>query len=249
MRISGEELLRTALEQITGGEPAEDDVEAAAGHSAVFLDGLDKTLLAGGVSIHELTLPARATLSPAAQALAYRSFVWGPGGAIDGLPPSGAVPDGGVQSWSFVRGGEEEPRGAPINAEQLQSFAATATATGEPLVLWRDRSATDGGESATFRVYPNPDDAALLRLYARTPALRSIDRGASYDLPEGVGAYLGASLAVFEADTLSLTVPPSLANRQADYHRRLTSLARGRNTPVVEPYAMRIGRWRAGRRF
>ena len=235
MRITGEDLLRSALAEIAGEITDDQDyeIESAARAAPVCLDTLDQRLLAGGLQGYDVTLPA-----------GVNDFTWEPGGNIDAPPPAGEPPDGGVLAWSWVDGDQEYPRGGLTDAEGYAGYVDKGRAGGPPALLWRNRSGP--GSLARFVVLPTPVNPTTLRLYATVPSLRTIERGATYDLPDGVAAYVSSSLAVFMAPRLALPLPDGLPGKAAKAERQARQTTRRRVVERAPREALNIGRgsWR-----
>lgn len=231
MRISGRELLLSALSEIIGpvDEQNGTEIAEAARLSGLHLDGIDQTLLSGSATGYDVTLP-----------VGKGRFTWGlTGSDITAETPGGNTPDGGVISWSYVEGGVENTRGALASVFDYQNYAQKETPGSPPELLWQDRSVS--GSQAVFFVLPVPSEEVLLRLYARVPALREIRDTAVYDLPDGVASYVALSLATGLASHFGVRPANMLTSKLRDAERIVVQLSRTRFRPRLPREYVRIG--------
>ena len=201
MTVKGDEVLLSALAMLTelggyAGGDTERDIDRA---SAVSVEVTDQ-LVAEGIlrpypAVVDYTLPAAAA-----------SFTWG----VDGESDVHRERPAPFQTWSVVHGdGTEQPRGGAVSWLAWQGIWDKGS-TGEPRVLFWDRSTLDGD---TFRVHPVPAAPTALRLYAVIP-IGAIRAGSDYRLERGENALVVAKLAYRLCPEFGVTPIPEAIREQ-----------------------------------
>ena len=230
MRITGDEILLAALESVT-----------AIGHFSDLRDEADKLSRRSRFVIDSANLSPDALGRQALEYVAYPTtpgyFLWGPG--VD-VGPDAARPTNvraelpvEVSFWKVVQSpdydfstqhyGELTPLKDWINRHRGYS-------SDMPRMLYWARDVNDGADldiptdvqqgSHVFRYWPDGPPSYGFRLYATVPAITQVERGKTYELPQGVSNFLVRLLAVDAQEMLGF--PP-----RAELYASLKSAAQG----------------------
>lgn len=209
MTITGEALIRQALDGVLGGDATADQLEFMARRSRVLIDSLN---------LSEEMLGKRESEHDAALAAGAASFTWGAGGVIDTLPPAA------VRRWAIIEdNGAEDPRGELATPAEWSIRETAYGRTGRPVLAWWRREPDAAGRQQ-ITVAPTPAEAVNLRFWALIPALEQVDLGTTYTLPAGVAAYVSLSMAIDAGAAYSMPVSPALYAERAAAADRLQSV-------------------------
>ena len=120
-------------------------------------------------------------------------------------------PPSEVDYWTVVREGYEyrvTPNGRLTQLYQWlnRSFLGVG---GWPQMLYWQRNLNDAGLQ-TFEFAPATVERMVFRVYAKAPALADVKRGESYELPQGVAAYLIALLAIDACQPFGFQPTPAM---------------------------------------
>lgn len=122
-----------------------------------------------------------------------------------------ANPPSSVRYWAWWDGTYErmqtpDGRLTPINEWRHRSYYVRG---GWPrLLFWQRNLNSDGLQE--FEFAPRTDARYTVRVYATVPAITQVERGQTYDLPQGVAAYIIALLAIDGAKPFGFEPSPAM---------------------------------------
>ena len=252
MRITGDHILQSALETVTGERPtgasATDDLDVIARRSQHVIDsanlspgilgertqaycvhvpvGSDRFLWGPTPRATENDAPPADVFDPSIDATEEQRADRKTDPRYDLLPPSE------VLYWTWQDGDYEikvtpDGRLTSLNEWLDRDFIGSG---GWPRMLYWQRN-LNAAQQAVFLFAPEADQEYQLNLYARVPALDRVERGRTYDLPQGLAAYLIALLAI-DACQPFRTMP------RPDMYAALKSAERGLQRVPAAPQAM-----------
>ena len=243
MRITGDQILQSVLEVVTTESPrgidASRDLDVIAGRSGFVIDSINLAPARLGQRIQQFDVTPRRGAT---------SFTWGPNGEVrdltrqvldvnnevdeaatdaaqrDLLPPSE------VQYWTAVIANYEQrmtPGGRLTTPKEWLGRDFLAHGQWPRLLFWQRN--LNANEQSVFLLAPPATGDVPLRLYATMPAIARVERGKSYDLPQGLAAYLIALLAIDASQPFSFQPTPQMYASLKGAERALASV------PVDEP--------------
>ena len=226
MRITGDAILASALEAITGeradGNDATDDLDVLARRSRHVIDS---------ANLSTDVLGERATAYCVTVTNGSNSFLWGPGGDVfdplveEVLDPNtqavsdsltraarhDVLPPSDVAYWTWQDGDYERfvtPGGRLTPLQEWLNHDWLGVG-GWPRLLYWTRRVNEKNQSL-FQFAPTAQEDYTLNLYAQVPALEQVERGKTYDLPRGLAAYLIQLIAIDGCQPFNFTPRPEM---------------------------------------